>query len=152
MTRLKGLIVQIIMAHTSTSTRVWAHIMGPRLRSWPFCDIWKGQERHHSYTNTHFLTSTPSGVGTAPPFGSSILRLTSGIRISLPLQGLDSTHSFHLAVPQPMGATHRATHTHTLTHPYMWYWHRVCQCIDRIIVVWHMRIRVNKTPDPATKE
>ena len=93
--------------HTHTHVHnIWAHIMSLLLRSWPFCDIWKGQKEHHSRTHTHThthtrtaLTSTPSGVSMAPPHRSSILRLTSGAGISLLLQGLDSTHSFHLAVP-----------------------------------------------------
>lgn len=128
MIRLKGLIVEIIMTHTQTH-KVWVHIMGPLLRSWPFCDIWKGQEEHYSRTHTHThtaLTSTPSGVSMAPPYRSSILRLTSGIRISLPLQGLDSTHSFHLAVLLLSGATHITPHTQT--HTRMVVRHRYITC------------------------
>lgn len=41
---------------THTNPKVWVHIMGPLLRSWPFCDIWKGQEEHYSRAHTHTHT------------------------------------------------------------------------------------------------
>ena len=43
--------------HTHTHVHnIWAHIMSLLLRSWPFCDIWKGQKEHHSRTHTHTHT------------------------------------------------------------------------------------------------
>lgn len=51
---LNVLMLEIRMKHTQY---LWVHIIGLLLRSWPFCDIWKGQEEHHSlsHTDTHIF-------------------------------------------------------------------------------------------------
>lgn len=109
-------------AHTHVDTRARADITGPLLRSRPFCDIWKGQVQHHSNrrARAHARTLWPPhhqvSAWACTPHRSPIRRLTSETRISLLPQGLDSKHSFHLAVSLSFGAAAQTAEARCLTH------------------------------------
>lgn len=151
-------------AHTHVDTRARADITGPLLRSRPFCDIWKGQVQHHSngrarahaHTGAYARTLWPPhhqvSAWACTPHRSPIRRLTSETRISLLPRGLDSKHSFQLAVSPSFGAaaqtaearcltqthTHRQTHTdiHTPTH--------MCAVMTQSwAIVWHLMMKAD---------
>lgn len=100
----------------------------------------RGASLRHTHTHTA-LTSIPSGVGMAPPSRRSIHRLTSETRISSLLRGLDSTNSFHLAIPWSLwynphscrAAKYTKAYSCTWKHTHIWTHTRMDQLT---VIIW----------------